>query len=741
MWRSDGIPASHPIFSLVLYNHKIRDSLHKQGRFVLNSTDIDLNTTLDEIRNSEEGAPLDNMVKNLEKKIHTYSSNIPCTPAYWRNTRYEFKATTLFNSYINKKEIRIFHTGSLAEFHEWNLRVLLHKYTSSLTYYDHNEVANVLNDDTLFVKNVQKYKNVVTHYMASKFELWNAFVLKPIFDVDGGLTSNEFAKTRGALHYHALNSTDSDVDKLVASILRDFSLAVHHTMNDLNDFIKDHYDNNLHGNDFPSCPATDISKDGMKTRKIFCLLIDGGEEVFNQATASIELCRIEAGVAIGMILQSEYGYNAMHEGNFPRDWVKPGGMEDDLYRQTCNLMMSSEDVVDRKELSIPKFLREASMFNRTVNISNHCRTHKCSNYCLREVAHSVIFNANIHQNIPDNRRFTRNDGVAMIRDIVRVCRMHFGNALLYDHSGENNITRGIPFQNCCEIKFDKNQQPKFFVPRNHPRILQQPYVFHLYGANNDTQYLLVNSEGDELLVQMGHAGYQKYFSNLLSIGMGGLEHHNGCHILEEYATGYTCKGGEHSRNWKAILKAVTSEYCSRDLNQSRSIKSLVAKHMNQIAGSMSIPRDQSAYLLAGGIMKRNSFGNVKKCSVNDIDITSLGESGGGNTFQWKNIKHKYTRRDEDLDQINVYKFCVYHFSSKVIIPQFFGFKDVPTWPLQEEYSKWMLTIFKPWRVAAEELRHADGSYASSLVEFLYNPLFPARKRSEILGPVKVHFNF
>ena len=54
------------------------------------------------------------------------------------------------------------------------------------------------------------------------------------------------------------------------------------------------------------------------------------------------------------------------------------------------------------------------MFNRTVNISNQCRTHKCSNYCLREVAHTVIFNANIHQNIPDNRRFTRNDGVASI---------------------------------------------------------------------------------------------------------------------------------------------------------------------------------------------------------------------------------------------------------------------------------------------------------------------------------------
>ena len=731
MWRSDGIPASHPIFSLVLYNHKIRDSLHKQGRFVLNSSDIDLNTTLDEIRNADDGEPLDNVIKNLEKKIHTYSSNIPCTPAYWRNTRFEFKATTLFNSYINKKEIRVFHTGSLAEFHEWNLRVLLHKYVSSLTYFEDTNENNILNDDTLFVKSVQKYKNVVTHYMGSKFELWNAFVLKPIFDVDGGLSSNEFAKSRGALHYHALNSTASEIDKVVSSILRDFSLAVHHTIDDLNNFIKQSYNNNIHGNDFPICPASDISKDGMQKRKSFCSLIENGNEVFNQTTSSIELMRIEAGEAIGLILQSEYGYNAMHEGNFPADWVKPGGMEIDTYRQTCNLMLSSENVIERKELSIPKFSRERSMFKRTVNISNQCRTHRCSNYCLREIAHSVIYNANIHQNIPDNRRFNATNGVAMIRQIVKECRMKFGDALLFDHSGENNLTRGIAPLNSCEIKFDKNHQPKFFVPRNHPRILQQPYIFHLYGANNDTQYLLVNSDGDELLVQLGNEEYQKYFASLLASQMGGLEHHNGVHILEEYATGYTCKGGEHSRNWKSILRAVTSEYCSRDVNQNRNIKSLVAKHMNEIAGSLSIPRDQSSYLLAGGIMKRNSFGNIRKCSVNDIDITTLNEDGG-KSFQWKNIKYKYIRRDEALDGINVYKFCVYHFSSKVIIPQFFGFKDIPTWPLQEEYSKWMLSIFKPWRDSIEDLRHNDGSFVSSLVEFLFDPLFPARKRSEIL---------
>ena len=62
------------------------------------------------------------------------------------------------------------------------------------------------------------------------------------------------------------------------------------------------------------------------------------------------------------------------------------------------------------------------------------------------------------------------------------------------------------------------------------------------------------------------------------------------------------------------------------------MKSLVAQHMNEIAGSMSIPRDQASYLLSGGIMKRNSFGTPMKCSVNSVDVDSIGNDTN-NSFQ------------------------------------------------------------------------------------------------------------
>ena len=238
----------------------------------------------------------------------------------------------------------------------------------------------------------------------------------------------------------------------------------------------------------------------------------------------------------------------------------------------------------------------------------------------------------IHGNVPDHMKYVAPSGIHMINVIIRECRMGFGRALIFDSSGENNITRGIKPVCKCEIHFDKNQQPKFIATRNHPRVLQAPYVFHLYGANNDTQYLLVNDLGNELFEEIGPERYQNFFKNLLCMKMGGLEHYNGVFILELYVTGYTCKGNEMSKSWEAILRAITKEYCSRDSNKDKNLKSLVAKHMNEIAGSMSIPRDQAAYLLSGGIMKRNSFGTPLKCSVSSIDLESFGSSSD-NSFQ------------------------------------------------------------------------------------------------------------
>eukprot|EP00957_Ditylum_brightwellii_P083012 6310836-Ditylum_brightwellii.AAC.1 len=40
-------------------------------------------------------------------------------------------------------------------------------------------------------------------------------------------------------------------------------------------------------------------------------------------------------------------------------------------------------------------------------------------------------------------------------------------------------------------------------------------------------------------------------------------------------------------------------------------------------------------------------------------------------------------------------------------PQFIGFRQIAKWPLEETYSKWVLAIYKPWRVSIEALKLED----------------------------------
>ena len=50
MWRSYGLPTSHPTFALVLYNHKVRNQLQKLGSVCLNSKNINAYTTVDDLK-------------------------------------------------------------------------------------------------------------------------------------------------------------------------------------------------------------------------------------------------------------------------------------------------------------------------------------------------------------------------------------------------------------------------------------------------------------------------------------------------------------------------------------------------------------------------------------------------------------------------------------------------------------------------------------------------------------------
>ena len=103
IWRSDGVPAAHPTFALVLHNHKIKNTLQKQGQYVVNTSDIDPNILIQDIKNAKQDSEIKLATDKLLKQAHIHAGNVPGTASYYKSTRFKFKATKIYNSYINKK--------------------------------------------------------------------------------------------------------------------------------------------------------------------------------------------------------------------------------------------------------------------------------------------------------------------------------------------------------------------------------------------------------------------------------------------------------------------------------------------------------------------------------------------------------------------------------------------------------------------------------------------------------------
>lgn len=66
-------------------------------------------------------------------------------------------------------------------------------------------------------------------------------------------------------------------------------------------------------------------------------------------------------------------------------------------------------------------------------------------------------------------------------------------------------------------------------------------------------------------------------------------------------------------------------------------------------------------------------------------------------------------------------------------PTFLWYLNRPNWPLDETYAKWTLTLFKPLRESFyQDLKADDGTFASLLIQFMWDADFPRSRLSEIL---------
>ncbi|KAL7554626.1 hypothetical protein ACHAWF_018133 [Thalassiosira exigua] len=695
--------------------------------------------------------------KTLLAKLTFIRGNVQCTPQYWRNAYHEFKAANFFHSYVKNREISIFHTGSLAEYHEPHLRQLLCKYKRKLTGSDPADCDRILTDDTAFSQAVNDYRQIVTHYLATKMELWMALFMAPIYGVSEANLAYEFAKSRGVIHYHTPCTIDSDVMDEISAVMSRTADKVVAAQKIIDGFINTWYRELPRSEDFPVDPSTVYNQTGKELRRKYIAHLDHQPytEHWNEYMRSLEEALEYCAFHLQPIMEGKFGIGAMHTGDAPKDWLRPGAnpVAKLNYRFTHQDMQTSAEVVQRAELKKPKFQRESNLYQRKSNMCNHCLCHQCSAYCSRITQFSRLFDPTKDAGAEEKRCFKDKDGQQMVRCDKCECRFQYGELLQFDPSGEGNLTRGMERIDKPYVAPDKNGLIRYYGRRNHPRMVQCPHGAFYYGANNDSQFPLVNATGPETLSKLGPLGYEQFCNCLSAAGLPGLEHYNGANLLEAYCTGYLCKGNENPREWKDAQQLITEKYCQHQANELKSFRNLIAKHMNEIVRHLKISKDQALYTNGDGVMKRLTMGNHLKASVNpSIEPDELGaqeiaaaDGQDGNerrsrsqkSFNWKIALKFYKDRPAtpELEDKNLYMYLVdYWDDKKQHVPQIYGYYNRASWPLREDFSKYTLALFKPWRNSIDDNKHPDdGTFRTTLLEFMWSVKhFPGQILAEIL---------
>jgi hypothetical protein len=203
----------------------------------------------------------------------------------------------------------------------------------------------ILTDNSQFKPAVQRYKNIVTHYLASKMEIWMALILHPVYGIESGSLSFEFSKSRGCIHYHATMHSENNCMKEIIQSLKTRSIKISESIAQIRMHVRDQYNNSVHAEQgFSIQPDLVYTKDGRENLERFCSLTDIGTQLWLEYELSVARYTKECSYKIGLSLDKFFGLHAMHTGNLPDNWVKPGGAPESLYQlhvKECSLQKMS----------------------------------------------------------------------------------------------------------------------------------------------------------------------------------------------------------------------------------------------------------------------------------------------------------------------------------------------------------------------------------------------------------------
>jgi hypothetical protein len=172
-----------------------------------------------------------------------------------------------------------------------------------------------------------------------------------------------------------------------------------------------------------------------------------------------------------------------------------------------------------------------------------------------------------------------------------------------------------------------------------------------------------------------------------------------------------------------MLKEVNDKLLG--IQECATFKDLINKFTYQVLKSRDVCRQECCYNNAGGDYTYHTVGTVRlslrSVSLDEV-IAEINGEEKKNTFKAHYKTYKSLPEGTKM-HVNFYL----HVAAKDDkAPVIMGFPSHCSWPLTEEYAQAHLLIFMPHQAVSPEteLKRVHPSFVTSLLEFMYNPLYP-----------------
>ena len=194
LWYKDGRFAKHEYFKFIVHNIIMRKRALDESSYIVKQKIGEDHLCVDDLKKM-----LENGDESLPNKILYFGSNLRGSAQYWKQRAHELRALIQYQINNKKGLPSFFSTGSCAEYYFKPLRRLLEIYIENTT----NEHLD-LNDKNVLFSVLQKHTHIVAQYFDMRTKCYFEKIMRPVFGVDTFWYRQEFAKSRGMIHWHAL---------------------------------------------------------------------------------------------------------------------------------------------------------------------------------------------------------------------------------------------------------------------------------------------------------------------------------------------------------------------------------------------------------------------------------------------------------------------------------------------------------------------------------------------------------